>query len=69
MKRVTNGPHYIELPDRLCAALSSAYIINPCDDSGHDYHPAFAEQKGDPRNEEKIWEVLRIIAEDYGTQR
>lgn len=43
MKRITHGDEYIELTDALCAKLSQAHIINPCesDEPCHDYHPAF----------------------------
>lgn len=70
MKRITHNDKYIELTNEVCVLLCRAHIINECDDDAyqplHDYHPAFAEQTGDVRNEEYIWTALVEIAEAYG---
>lgn len=64
MKRIVHGEEYVEFPESVCKALDRAYIINSC--GAHDYHPAFSEGDDDPRDEEKIWAALVIIAKAYG---
>ena len=70
MHRITHCSKYVEFTDKLCGALYSASLVNPCDseeyDPLHEYHPAFADGSDDPRDEDKIWAVLVAIAEDYG---